>query len=117
MSQFDTLKAKLQADPVAAQAIAAEFGNPDKVKAALLRFAQDNAIEISEAELAAGLEAHSAAVGGALEDSQLAQVAGGSVGNAVLLSIFSLGIGCAIASSWAAANKYDCGKILGMPGL
>ena len=113
MTKFDQLTTKLQADPAAAQAIAAEFGNPDKVKAALLRFAQDNAIEISEAELAAGLAEQSVAAGGALSDGQLAQVAGGAVLDSVMLSIFTLGIGCIVASAVAQSRERSrCGDVM-----
>jgi len=114
MNQFDKLKAKLQADAEAAQAIAAEFGNPDKVKAALMAFAHTQGIAITAAELEAGIAAQTAPQSGVLGEAELDQVAGG-LATSIVVSIFSFGIGCAIISAAvpsAPGETRKCGEIL-----
>lgn len=78
-------------------------GTNDATQAAALiaQAAAENGISVSEAELAAHFEAASkAATHQALSDSQLEAVAGGinDDGRMVLISVFTLGVGCALIS-------------------
>jgi len=107
MTTIEQLRALLVEKPEAAQAIAAQFGEPEKVKAALSRFAADNGISLSDGDFEA--MAAQARADGALGEAELAQVAGGLAGG-IALSILTLGIGCALASAGVAVSRQDCGN-------
>ena len=85
--------------------------------------AASSATAISKAAAAKGIDASApdlmrhfdAAVAkqGAMSDAELEQVAGGGVGGAVLYSVVSFGLGCAIASiAGEAYRKGDCDRDL-----
>jgi len=118
MTTIEQVRALLAEKPEAAQAIAAQFGEPEKVKAALLRFAADNGISLSDGDFEA--MAAQARADGVLGEAELAQVAGaGNLAGIIALSILTLGIGCAIVSAVGPAlptlpgnRKQNCGEML-----
>ncbi len=70
----------------------------------------ENGITIEAADLRAYFQAAiaKARASGDLSDAQLDGVAGGGVTDAILLSVFTLGLGCATVSAIAASSYRNC---------
>jgi hypothetical protein len=88
--------------------------DPALVAERLAAIGAENGLTVKAADLRAHFETTlaKAQAPGELSDAQLDGVAGGGVADAVLFSIFTLGIGCAVVSAVAGANKRNCGADL-----
>ncbi|WP_146214727.1 hypothetical protein [Azospirillum thermophilum] len=74
--------------------------------------ARGNGIAVDPAALAAFYRQQAAGPGGTLSDDDLDRISAGGVGTAVLVSIVTFGIGCAVVSLKAQAARNDCGEAL-----
>lgn len=106
ITQIQTM---LQADP-ALLAQVQSLAEPVEAAAILVKAAAANGIDVNVSDVVAFAESARASQG-AISDSELEQVAGGSI-EFVMMSLKSLGFGCAIHSIVNASKGNDCDKAL-----
>ncbi len=104
------LQSMLKADPALLAQVQASDDAASSA-AVLIKAAATKGIAVSASDIAAYVDSVSAKQG-AMSDSELEQVAGGR--DYTALSIFTLGIGCAVASIARAASGGDCKKELNL---
>lgn len=105
---IESLSRLIAEKPALAEALKS-VGDADQAVEILAKAGTENGIAVDKAGLKALLAERTAAAGAKLSDADLDQVAGGSLGGA-LLSIFSVGFGCATISISAAMGKQNCGE-------
>ena len=110
ISQLETL---IQADP-ALVAQLQSCTDAASSAAVIAKAAAANGVDVTEPDLVAHFEA-AVAKQGTMSDTELEQVAGGMnpATPGILMSIFSLGLGCAFVSLGSATKGRNCGEDLG----
>lgn len=108
MTPVESLSRLIAEKPDVAEALKSAGSAEDAVEI-LAKAGAENGLAVDKAALKALFAERTAAAGAALSDADLDQVAGGSLGGA-LLSIFTAGVGCAAVSVNAAIEKRDCGQ-------
>lgn len=103
---IESLSRLIAEKPALAEALKS-VGDADQAVEILAKAGTENGITVDKAALKTLLAERTAAAGAKLSDVDLDHVAGGSLGGA-LLSIFSIGTGCALLSVNAALGKRNC---------
>ena len=107
ITQLETM---IQADP----ALLAQLQScTDAASSAVViaKAAAAKGVDVSAPDLVAHFEA-ALAQQGAMSDAELEQVAGGGKTGAILISVFTAGLGCLYASIDSAIKKTNCGTNL-----
>lgn len=104
------LQALIKADP-ALMAQMQSCTDTASSAAVIAKAAAAKGVEVSTPDILAHFDA-ATATQTAMSDAELQQVAGGSIGGAVFVSIISFGIACAATSSYASKAKKDCASEL-----
>ena len=87
------------------------------VAAVITKAAIAKGLDINEADLMSQLEAEQLqASATTMSDAELEQVAGGGVGAGIGMSIFTLGLFCAMTSITSALTNQRCGDVLASVG-
>ena len=110
------IQAMLQADPALLAQLQAQTELAGAA-AVITKAATARGLDINEADLMSHLAAEqSQASATTMSDAELEQVAGGGVGAGIGMSIFTLGLFCAMTSITSALTNQRCGDVLASVG-